>query len=183
MRVSRPEQSILAGLLLVAVAVVGPSIWAVRIQRREAAVRADLRMLAEAAGRFSEEYRGWPTARNCGEADCRFGRELPNREVLNVLRGVDGPGNEENEVNPNRIVFIDLPPYRRGGSGLDANGDFLDPWGTPYQVVVDSTLNGFCRVENSIYNESIPEGVIAWSCGPDRMSDTPDDITSWPRTK
>ena len=179
MKLSRPEQSILAGFLLIAISILGPSVWAVRIRGREVAVRADLRALVDAGERFSEEYRTWPTVRNCGEADCRFGREIPNREVLNVLRAVEGPGNEGNEVNPNRLVFIELPPYRRGCAGLDAGGDFLDPWGTPYQVVVDSTLNGFCRVENSIYNESVGAGVIAWSCGPDRMSDTPDDLLSW----
>lgn len=183
MNISRPEQAILAGVTLVIVSAVLPTIWAVRIQRREAAVRADLRALVEAARRFSEEYGMWPTARNCGDADCRFGREIPNREVMNVLRAIDGPGNGKNEVNPHRLVFIEIQPQREGGAGVDAHGDFLDPWSTPYQIVLDSNLNGFCHVENSIYGEGVGEGLIAWSCGPDRLSDTPDDITSWEPTK
>ena len=179
MRISRPEQVILVGLALIVFSVILPSIWAVRLHRREGAVRADLRALVEAGRRFSDEYGTWPGARNCGGMDCRFGREIPNREVMNVLRAVDGPGNEKHAVNPSRLAFISIQPFRPGRSGLDAHGDFLDPWGVPYQVVLDSDLNGFCHVENSIYGEGIGEGIMAWSCGPDRASDTPDDILSW----
>jgi hypothetical protein len=109
----------------------------------------------------------------------RFGQDVPNWELINVLRAVDGPGNANHVANPHRIVFLDLVPSGIGTSGVDANGDFLDPWGTPYQVIVDADASGVCTSENTVYGTGVSLGIIAWSCGPDRRSDTSDDILSW----
>ena len=158
---------------------IGPAMWKSRLQREKILARAGARILVQAAMRFYTDYGVWPTARRCPPYDCRFGDDVHNAEVVNALRAADGPGNEGHAVNPNRTVYLDPPAGRPRRPGLNQRGDFLDSWGVPYQVVLDSNLSGICEVENSIYYGQIGIGILVWSCGPDRRSDTPDDILSW----
>lgn len=173
---SRPEALILAGVALIVLSILLPSLWAIRIHGRIRAVREDLLGLADALARFQVEYGVWPTRRACGYGDCRFGDGIPNREVMNALRAVDGPGNEQNAVNPNRYVFLSPPSRAGGASGLDGDGEYRDPWGKPYQVLLDTDLNGECKAESTIRSATTGGGVLVWSCGPDRKSDTADDV-------
>lgn len=181
MRGSRPGGVLLLGGVIVLGSWIGPGVWAVRQRRQHAAAQAGAEALARAGANFYADYGAWPTARTCPPGDCRFGGRLPNAEVLNVLRARDGPGNEGHSVNTFRTIFFEAPEYRRGRPGLDERGEFLDPWGIPYQVVLDSNLNGICEVEHSLYGDQIGLGILVWSCGPDRLSDTPDDRLSWKR--
>ena len=179
MRLSKPEISILAGLAIVILSIVVPSLWAVRLAREDRMVRDDLRDLVGAGIRFNVEYGVWPAVRLGEPGDQRFGQDVPNWEFVNALRAVDGPGNTNHVSNPHRVVFLDVRPHGPGTSGIDSNGEFLDRWGTPYQVAVDADASGVVTIENTIHGAGVGLGIIAWSCGPDRRSDTPDDILSW----
>ena len=142
--------------------------------------RHDIVALQRAILRHHREYGSWPAPAGLS-ADLRFGARRPNAEVMNTLRAEPGPGNREHETNPQRMIFIDIPLHQRGYSGLDASGEFLDPWGMPYQVVLDTSYDGAVTVENSIYGRVPGVGVLIWSCGPDRRSETKDDLLSWVR--
>ncbi len=182
-RLTKPELAIVAGVIIVLISLVVPSAWGFYISHRKALARRDIRELVRAGERYVAEYGVWPTTHTHTYGDTRFGQQIPNREIMNALRAVDGPGNEKNAANPNRIVFLDVPLAQGGGRGIGPMGNFRDPWGTPYQVVLDTDLNGRCDVENSVYGMGIAGGMIVWSCGPDRRSDTPDDILSWQRPR
>ena len=171
---------ILFGLLLAVASAVGPGWWAWRRHQRLSMARSDLRVLDEAARRFHREYGAWPGCWEVSASDRRFGREIPNAQVVNVLRAVEGAGNPQHLGNDQQLVFLEVEPYRSGWSGLEPSGSFLDPWGTPYQMVFDANFDNVCEVENSIYGRLIGQGMALWSCGPDRRSDTPDDLLSWP---
>jgi hypothetical protein len=179
MRMSRSEWVILAGVLAVILSVSASGVAVVRRRHRHAMARADLSALLEAGNHFYDEYGIWPTEHSGEYGDYRYGRRLPNAEVVNVLRATDGPGNHGHVINPKRIVFFEVEPYRQGWSGLDRHGDFLDPWGQPYQLVLDTDLDSSCDIEYSIYGKQVGKGMVVWSCGPDRLSDTADDIVSW----
>jgi len=165
-----------SGVAVIALSIIVPSLWGVRLHRQVRAVRVDILALADALTRFQNEYGVWPTQRTCGYGDCRFGDGFPNRELMNALRAVDGPGNEGNSVNPQRIVFLSPPSHRGGISGLDANGEYLDPWGRPFQIVLDTDVDGISSSESTVHKPRSAGGALAWSCGPDRRSDTRDDI-------
>jgi hypothetical protein len=81
-----------------------------------------------------------------------YGRYPPEATWLEELN--PGYGEDELEVNTNRITYLTLEPY--------------DPWGNPYQVVFNTG--------------SLPAARI-YSLGPDGISMTegndPDDINSW----
>jgi hypothetical protein len=179
MRFPRHEMMVLSGAMVLALSVAGPA-WArynqVRSVRR---ARVGLFALIGAVRAYNAEYSAWPTLRSSSFTDTRFGLAVRNREVMNVLRAVAGAGNRRNNLNRNSIVFLDPPPCRPGHFGLDASGEFVDPWGMPYQLVLDTNLSGLCDAEESVYGRGLGAGVIAWSCGPDRRSDTPDDLLSW----
>ena len=175
----QPELLLLMGGALVLAALVGPLIWKQRLVRRQQLTQAGARALAYSASRFYSEYGIWPTRRTRPPADVRFGREIPNAEVLRALMGVEGAGNEGHGLNTFRTPFFRPPAYEPGRAGIDPSGEFLDPWGTPYQIVLDTSLNGQCDVPDSMYDGFRKGGVLVWSCGPDRRSDTRDDIRSW----
>ena len=178
-RLFKPEPVFALGLALAVVSLVGSASWKVRLSRRVAHARAGARSLSWAIQRFYADYGQWPVAKACPPGDCRFGGELSNAGLLRALMAVEGEGNESHTVNPYRTPYFTAPAYAPGRSGLDHRGVFLDSWGMPFQVVLDTNLNGLCEVRDSVYDGIGPAGVLVWSCGPDRRSDTADDVLSW----
>lgn len=177
---ARAELLFLAGVLLLVFSVVGPGWLHLRHRQQLAMARSDIRTLMEAGGRYYREYGTWPCRRASEAGDARFGRRPPpNGDVLNVLRSVAGSGNQEYQLNEQRMVFLEVEPYRAGWSGLSADGDFLDPWGQPYEMVFDTDFDNVCEVADSVYGRLMGEGMVIWSSGPDRLSETADDIRSW----
>lgn len=169
----------LAGALILVLSILIPGSLAIRHRQRLVMARGDIAALLASGARFSREYGGWPTRHSGSRADVRYGRQVSNAEVLNVLRSLDGAGNESFALNPQKMIFIEVEPYRPGWSGLDAGGAFLDPWGMPYEIVFDTDFDNVCAVPKSIYGRIPGQGMVVWSCGPDRISDTADDILSW----
>lgn len=70
--------------------------------------------------------------------------------VVKILRG----------NNPRQIVFMELPSRKNCTNSI---GEFLDSWGTPYEISIISSTNFFIR-----------------SAGPDKKFGTGDDISSSP---
>ena len=178
-KLTHPQSVLVTGLLLVVVSLIGPLVWWMVLHRHLAMVHRDMESLVQAGRRFHEEYGIWPSQYVRESGDLRYGRELSNAEVLHVLRAIAGPGNEGDAVNPNHIVFFEPPPAVAGRSGLNEQGEYVDPWGNPYQMVMDNDLNSVCDISDSMHGMGIEQGIVVWSCGPDGASDTGDDILSW----
>jgi len=178
---ARAELLILLGLLVIVISIVVPAAWAVRNRLRHRQVEADFDRVAYAVDRYFMEYRTWPSLYTGAYVDTRYGQEIPNREVVNALRARSGPGNPAHRLNPHRIDFLEVGAYAEGRSGLDERGEYLDPWGAPYQLVMDTNLDQHCYVVDSVYGKQMDIDFLMWSYGPDRQSDTADDILSWER--
>jgi type II secretory pathway pseudopilin PulG len=176
---SRPETVFLLGVVLFvsSLAIPGRFLWVAR--QREAMARADIRSLVEASRSFYAEYGLWPTTLSGGLEDVRYGHDAPNREVINILRAVDAPGNLGHRTNRRKIAFLEVPEVASGLSGRDEEGNMIDPWGRPYQIVLDASLDNICISPTTVYGRREGEGILVWSCGPDGMSDTRDDLLSW----
>ena len=155
---------------------------AVRQQNQLRRVATDFGVIVSAIDRYYNEYRTWPSLYMGQEGDTRYGADRPNAEVLRVLRAEAGAGNPEHIANPNRIAFLPLLLEREGlNREMGGEGDYLDPWGSPYQVVLDTDANQSCFAEGSGYGLQPDQDLLVWSCGPDRVSDTKDDILAWHR--
>lgn len=176
---SRSELLLLASVVMLVLSIAVPGWWAWKRRERLSMARADLRVLVEAVERYHREYGVWPGVLRTTVADVRFGRGASNAQVLDVLRALEGPGNPQHRGNEQQLVFLEVEPAASGLSGLNPEGAFLDPWGTEYQVVFDSNFDNICEVEDSMYGRLVGQGYAIWSCGPDRLSDTPDDLLTW----
>lgn len=182
MKITRNELMILAGIVIFTASATIPAFYRLRDHLRLRDTVRGMERLLNAGARYKTEYGVWPTTRSRGEGDVRFGSErFPNREVLNALRAVEGEGNEEHVANPRRVIFLDWMENGVGAIRLSPEGDILDAWGMPYQIVLDTNLDGICDVTDSVYSGGIDGGMIIWSSGPDRKSDTMDDVRSWRR--
>jgi hypothetical protein len=178
-RLSSAERFISLGLFLVVASVLGPLAVSTESHRRLRQTRQDLSRFIAVSEQFFVEYGYWPSPHMGTPGDMRYGRETGNDLVLNILRAVDGPGNEGHRLNPNRIVYLSPPNRRHGRSGVDVEGGWVDVWGSPYQIVFDTDMNQVSVIAHSIYPNQSDTGVIVWSYGPDRRPDTPRDILSW----
>lgn len=98
-------------------------------------------------------------------------------------------GKEDND-NPRKIAYLKNLPKAVQRKGLatagleESDGDFglYDPWGLPYQVVLDTDYDE--KIENPEPGvkgqEQLNLTVIVWSGGPDHDLDTwEDNICSW----
>ncbi len=181
-RLTIPEWLLLTGVLVIILTPVITGIMAVRLHHRYQSVKDDLAAIRRACELFFDEYGRWPSDHEADYGDVRYGREYSNAQVMNALRAINGPGNFNDTANPGRIIFLEAGDWRAGASGLDREGAFLDAWGVPYQIVLDVDLNNRCDIEHSIYLRHDNAGVALWSCGPDRISDTSDDVLGWELT-
>jgi prepilin-type N-terminal cleavage/methylation domain-containing protein len=49
--------------------------------------------------------------------------------------------------NSRAIVFLEAQAWKKGKGGTNANGDYQDPWGGPYQILLDDNYDN--RMTNS----------------------------------
>ena len=177
---TRPERFLSCGMGLALVSVIGCGVWSRTLDRRVEAVAADLKIIRQAVIAYRSQYDGFPTRMKV-EYDFRYGLagDLSNNEVFNALRAKDGPGNENHAINPKKQVFIDVVAADKGRSGLNPRNEFVDPWGQPYQIVLDLNNNNLCDLDLTIHGSAKGRRVAVWSYGPDRKGNTPDDILGW----
>lgn len=175
-----PEVLFVLALLLMLASVVIPALLEIRNTRKSAKAYSHMKILISASKRFNQEYRVWPSHDAPERKDVRYGEIKSNSAVLNILGAVEGTGNEHHTANPARIDFIQQA-MEQNPISLNHNerGEAVDPWGSPYQIVYDSNYDNICTLEDSSYGSVIGEGVAVWSKGPDRKSDTDDDLLSW----
>jgi hypothetical protein len=92
--------------------------------------------------------------------------------VKAMLPFISGLGESEvaKKMNPRSIVYFNAWQHRR------LEGDYVDPWGSPYNVILNPKE---CRT-NSIGKWIFTDNVIIWSNGPNKINDNgnKDDITS-----
>ena len=168
------------GVVLALVAVIGCTGWTRVLDNRDAAVVADLKIIRQAVIAFRSHYDRHPTRMEV-EYDFRYGLkgDLSNNEVMNALRAIDGPGNEKNAVNPEKKLFIEVRDAAPRVSGINARNEFVDPWGQPYQIVLDLDNNNLCDLAMTVHRSAKGRRVAVWSYGPDRKGNTPDDLLGW----
>lgn len=103
-------------------------------------------------------------------------------EVLHTLLGSDGGGG----LNPQQIKYLQLKSGTGGKSGLTYHPDgsligCFDSWGNPLHVAFDLDSNETLTVPGRSGTPVTLNGrrVAVWSDGPDGISGTKDDVTTW----
>jgi prepilin-type N-terminal cleavage/methylation domain-containing protein len=185
--------AILVGLLL-------PAFKAVQNQARSTQAKNDLTQIVNAVNAFYTDYGNYPVAPaatdtcfNWGAGACALQVRLGSERLFNELRACTASDtiscSAAATLNPRQIVYISPPIVKDPSSpksGIATNaspgtstGRFFDPWGSPYNVVIDSAYNNNAV---NIYGatggagvDPIAQGVVAWSNGPDLQVGTNSD--------
>src|SRR5438552_3975940 len=183
------ELLVVIAIIAILIGLLFPAFQAVQNQAKQTQAKNDLTQIVNAVNAFYTEYGKYPPATD----DVVI---ADNSTLFNVLRAMD-PTN-----NPRQIVFIN-PPYvkndtagnRRSGVS-PTDGKYYDPWGTQYQVAIDTGYDNQMTNPYGNNNGAGPSplsiGVIAWSLGTDGCLGTKqggggcdcifsnsDDVISW----
>ena len=127
--------AILAGLLL-------PAVNGVRKQGYITRAKTEVKSLESAIMQYFTEYGKYPLKNGTPDTGSTVGKftgygSTDNKELIGILRAIDGPGNVSHEKNPRRIVFLELQK-----KSLDSKGNMIDPWDRQYVAAMDTDFNG-----------------------------------------
>jgi len=190
------ELLVVIAIIAILVGLLFPALKAVQKQARQTQAKNDLTQIVNAANAFYTEYGKYPMSTG---ADTTYGTVAnPNSNILYVLRAdptaVNGNPNANNAVNTRQIVFINPPNVKdttQPRSGIGADGNYYDPWGSQYRLQIDGNY------DNQLLNPYVSDqgagpvtlfqGVISWSFGQDGTLGTnsngifnnSDDVISW----
>lgn len=115
--------------LLVVIAIIGilasllfPAAGSAIDSARRATAKNDVVQIATAVTAYETEYGRLPLP-NSTEV---------NKSLVAVLSGESG-----NTNNPRQIVFLEITAAKKGRSGTNASGNYVDPWGATYKIAMD----------------------------------------------
>jgi prepilin-type N-terminal cleavage/methylation domain-containing protein len=191
------ELLVVIAIIAILIGLLFPAFSAVQNQAKRTQAKNDLTQIVNAVNAFYTEYGKYPLV----TADTTYGPGggTANNLLFNVLRAMDATN------NPRQIVFIS-PPYvknptnPRSGIATQATtingiavaiGDFVDPWGTPYNVAIDGNydnqLTNPYTADSGAGPSPLNIGVIGWSLGKDQAGGSgnkssgagDDDVISW----
>src|SRR6266542_4087103 len=198
------ELLVVIAIIAILIGLLFPAFRAVQDQAKRTQAKNDLTQIVNAVNAYYTDYGKYPLV--TADTPIYGPAGTANNALFSVLRGLD-PTN-----NPRQIVFINPPyvkdpPNPRSGiatlvtsinSIAVAIGDFVDPWGTPYNVAIDGGYDN--QLANAYTDGSaggdpnatpayaLHIGVIAWSYGKDQAIGTrggsasftnSDDVISW----
>jgi len=190
------ELLVVIAIIAILIGLLFPAFRAVQDQAKRTQAKNDLTQIVSAVNAYYTDYGKYPLA----TADTTYGPAGSlNDDLFYTLRAVASGANASNATNPRVVVFIS-PPYvkdsanPRSGIGTPTGtgpGQYFDPWGTPYSVMIDGSYDN--QVANPYGNNNgagpspLQQGVIAWSLGKDQTLGTnnngvftnSDDVISW----
>jgi prepilin-type N-terminal cleavage/methylation domain-containing protein len=192
------ELLVVIAIIAILIGLLFPAFRAVQDQAKRTQAKNDLTQIVNAVNAYYTDYGRYPLPAGT-TGDFIFGpagnsNPPSNAELLYTLRGVNaGTMNANNAANPRIIVFIS-PPYVKNDtagnrrSGVSTDGNYYDPWGTPYDIEIDGGYNNVINpnpytADTGAGPGTLGLGVIAWSLGKDATQGTnftaSDDVISW----
>ncbi len=141
--------------------------------------RQEMNHIVAAIKAYYAEYSKMPTPDGNGWPDIDYGGKdivavaKQQNVVMNILRSVDAQGNVGLTNNPRRIVFLDVPESSLSGTDYrnlrydKEEGYYLDPWGNPYVICMDTDYDNQCYFSKmpSPPAPSRPDGKGWWKRG------------------
>jgi prepilin-type N-terminal cleavage/methylation domain-containing protein len=179
--------------LLIVIAIIGilmallfPAVTGAINAAKKAQAQNDSAQLAVAAQAFFTEYGKHALQWQWDDEDWTFDSGNPNKTLMEILTATGAQATN----NPRMIVFLETKTAKKSGTnwvnGIAPDGNFYDPWGTPYYIRIDCNYNNQVR---SPYTDSeiIRKTALAWSAGPDKQHKynapgdkvNKDNVTSW----
>jgi prepilin-type N-terminal cleavage/methylation domain-containing protein len=175
------ELLIVISIIIILMGLLFPAFRGAQDQAKKVQAKNDLTQIVTAVNAYYTEYGKYPVLTD----------DTPitnSTNLFNALRGIDA----SNAVNPRKIVFVTLPDVKDTAhprSGIGTDGQFYDPWGTPYKIAIDGDYDN--QISNPYSQNAGPAmlrlGIIAWSLGKDKAGGSgdkksgasDDDVISW----
>jgi hypothetical protein len=153
---------ILAGLV-VAVTLLFPSATVCGPYPRSTQAKNDATQIATAISAYLSEYGRLPIS---SPVDVTVS-EKAQSGIMDLLCPESHPFPA---LNSRGIVFLEIPNASKGRNGrLKGKGPYLDPWGNPYFITLDSNYDGVVSAPGDTSAPPIKKSVIVWSRGdPDK---------------
>ena len=193
------ELLVVIAIIAVLIGLLFPAFRAVQDQAKRTQAKNDLTQIVNAVNAFYTDYGKYPLPTGT-TVDFTYGpggnsNPPSNAELFYTLRAVvGGTMNANNAANPRIIVFISPPSVKDDTAGnrrsgvSPTDGNYYDPWGTPYDVKIDGNYDN--QIATNPYGNNngagpspLPQGVIAWSLGKDQtlagVFTNSDDVISW----
>jgi len=148
---------------------------------RRAQAQTEVRSIESAVLAYLNEYGRFP--HGSGGPDVSYGEsgERENSDLINVLRA-DRDHIARSE-NPRYIMFLEVPEQRLVDEDGNIDGNYRDPWGRPYEIIVDTNFDNVIDV-SSVDPDAGDQGeirrrVAVWSYGPGEGEDPEKYVKSW----
>ena len=188
------ELMIVIAIIAVLAALAFPAINGALDRAKKVQAKNDLMQTIAAVNAFYTEYGRYPVLSTIG-ANGTYDT-TNNDQLFNVLRGTSNAG-EQLSLNPRKIAFMNPPVAKdpnQPKSGLGQNdGKYYDPWGTPYQIRLDTAYANWVQTDPPYRNApswgGVNTGALGWSYGKDKQlgargnADAKvagfDDVLSW----
>jgi len=163
--------------LLVVIAIIGilagllfPAVNGAIDSARRTQAKNDVVQIATAITAYETEYGRLPLPAKT-EVD---------GDLVRALIGLAG-----NTNNPRQIVFIEVgerkpataPAGKGGKSGTNASGNFVDPWGFPYNIAMDGDYNNSITGAGT-NSQTLRKKVAVWNV-PTGKKASRQYVTSW----
>jgi prepilin-type N-terminal cleavage/methylation domain-containing protein len=189
------ELLVVIAIIAILVGLAVPSLFSIYERARKTQAKNDLTQIVNAVNAFYTDYGKYPIATS--GADVTFPSGGTTNEVLfKELRACQtGQPSCLNAASLNTRQIVYLSPRVLGTapvrSAIASNdGQFYDPWQTPYNVTIDGDYNN--QITTNPYGNNtgagpmpLPQGVIGWSPGKDHTLGLggaftgSDDVISW----
>jgi prepilin-type N-terminal cleavage/methylation domain-containing protein len=145
--------------LLVVVAIIGvlmsllfPAVQGALDAAKKAQAKNDVMQIATAIVGFDTEYGRLPGSNSAPEP--------LGTNILGALTGSD------TNLNPRKIIFLEVLNYRKGKGGISPTGIFVDPWARSYYVALDGDYDNQVGVSTNgttTSNAAIMKKVGVWN--------------------
>lgn len=166
------ELLVVLAILAILMAIMVPGAGRIMRKMKEAQARGDAIAVASIVSTYYSEYNRWPdwpgidkTGANATDADWVLVMTMGHVPVNASI--------SMRKYNPRLIQF-----WEPNAKVLDANGAWVDPWGNPFQYLVDYNNDGEIKAPDGT---TVRAKVVAWSWGVNGVDDQckEDDILSW----
>ena len=169
------EMLVVIAILGILMAMMVPAAGMILKRAKVSQAKTDARVVATVLMKYYAEYNRWPSI-----ATNSASQHLTDKDWVTVMSPAPShDGDSSGGDNFKRIIFFEPSAGALATEGLDA-GAFVDPWGKPYEYLVDQDHNGLITSpENS---KEIRADVLVWSAGPDlkyEFLNEHDNLMSW----
>jgi len=153
--------------LLIVIAIIGilmsllfPAVNSAIDAARKAQAKNDVTQIAAAVIAYETEYGKLPLPTTT----------TVDTALVRILAGLDTSATN----NPRGIVFLEVSTAKKGKSGTNASGDFVDPWTNTYKIAMDSDYDNSVTAKGT----NLRKKVAVWN-EPTGTSSNRRAVTSW----